>query len=246
MTETGPSAHTWRGTSSLLPPRCPVDVFAIRPKHPLPEPEQVPIITTSLLHKLDRDRSSLIADRWCYNRTSHHAMCSSRNIFLAFAAVVIVSDHFVRKVFYYVLYLAVILHTVLYCYTRERSTLFLSLFPTWERHMHCCSIVVILCAENMLLLLLTDTWRIKSQEDGSSVRTDTNMFRNYYTAVSLREGGKMSVSSTSSTAGAIAADKDGKKTQRDFRLDVLVAIFGMSSWISVNGLWVQLPVIVNE
>ncbi len=65
----------------------------------------------------------------------------------------------------------------------------------------------------------------------------------------IAEAPKMS-SASSSASGAILVDNGIRKTEeankRDFRLDVLVAIFGMSSWISVNGLWVQLPVIVNE
>ncbi len=50
------------------------------------------------------------------------------------------------------------------------------------------------------------------------------------------------------TATANAAGCSGLQGagDRDLRLDVLVMIFGMSSWISINGLWVELPLIVNE
>jgi len=41
--------------------------------------------------------------------------------------------------------------------------------------------------------------------------------------------------------------QDGKTaTRRNYGLDVMLALFGMSSWISVNGLWVELPLIVDK
>lgn len=33
---------------------------------------------------------------------------------------------------------------------------------------------------------------------------------------------------------------------RRLSLDLLVALFGVSSWVSVNGLWVELPVMVGR
>jgi riboflavin transporter 2 len=33
---------------------------------------------------------------------------------------------------------------------------------------------------------------------------------------------------------------------RNLWLDLLAVLFGMASWISVNGLWVELPVIVPQ
>ena len=29
-------------------------------------------------------------------------------------------------------------------------------------------------------------------------------------------------------------------------VDLLAVLFGISSWISINGLWVELPMLVNE
>ena len=29
-------------------------------------------------------------------------------------------------------------------------------------------------------------------------------------------------------------------------VDLLAVVFGISSWISINGLWVELPVLVNQ
>lgn len=34
-------------------------------------------------------------------------------------------------------------------------------------------------------------------------------------------------------------------THRNFGVDVLIILFGVSSWVAVNGLWVELPILVN-
>ena len=34
--------------------------------------------------------------------------------------------------------------------------------------------------------------------------------------------------------------------QRKPIVDVLAALFGIGAWVAINGLWVELPLIVNE
>lgn len=36
-----------------------------------------------------------------------------------------------------------------------------------------------------------------------------------------------------------------KVTGRNCTVDLLVILFGVSSWVAVNGLWVELPILVN-
>ena len=36
------------------------------------------------------------------------------------------------------------------------------------------------------------------------------------------------------------------RSRRIFLVDLLAILFGISSWISINGLWVELPMLVSE
>ena len=36
------------------------------------------------------------------------------------------------------------------------------------------------------------------------------------------------------------------RSRRIFLVDLLAVLFGISSWISINGLWVELPMLVSE
>ena len=38
----------------------------------------------------------------------------------------------------------------------------------------------------------------------------------------------------------------GTLGRRVVLVDLLAVLFGISSWISINGLWVELPMLVNE
>ena len=40
-------------------------------------------------------------------------------------------------------------------------------------------------------------------------------------------------------------DRHGR-TNRKFYVDLLAILFGISSWISINGLWVELPLLVEK
>ena len=37
-----------------------------------------------------------------------------------------------------------------------------------------------------------------------------------------------------------------ERSRRIFLVDLLAILFGISSWISINGLWVELPMLVSE
>lgn len=37
-----------------------------------------------------------------------------------------------------------------------------------------------------------------------------------------------------------------KATRRSLLVDCLIVLFGVSSWVAVNGLWVELPVLVKK
>ena len=37
-----------------------------------------------------------------------------------------------------------------------------------------------------------------------------------------------------------------KCSRRIFLVDLLAILFGISSWISINGLWVEVPMLVSE
>lgn len=37
-----------------------------------------------------------------------------------------------------------------------------------------------------------------------------------------------------------------KTVQRSLLVDILIILFGVSSWVAVNGLWVELPVLVRQ
>ncbi|GBM86975.1 Solute carrier family 52, riboflavin transporter, member 3-A [Araneus ventricosus] len=59
-----------------------------------------------------------------------------------------------------------------------------------------------------------------------------------YTPLALPPAGR------SATVTPMGAEKH--KPRRNLTVDFLIVIFGVSSWVAVNGLWVELPVLVNK
>jgi ACR3 family arsenite efflux pump ArsB len=66
------------------------------------------------------------------------------------------------------------------------------------------------------------------------------------TVTSISNGDARSVAGDLTTEGSTSSVTSGGSRKRNFKVDVLVALFGMSAWISVNGVFVELPVIVHS